>query len=108
MTEKVKTVIEFYFLLPDFKSRRHPNLIFFSTYGKVLCSWGLAGIAFIFVCFIFFQRQIKNGIEELGWQINRSFGDIHLWYLRRQRKRSGQTEEVGSFENNRDGPKYGL
>ena len=25
MTEKVKTVIEFYFLLPDFKSRGHPN-----------------------------------------------------------------------------------
>ena len=25
MTEKVKTVIEFYFLLPDFKSRGHPS-----------------------------------------------------------------------------------
>ena len=25
MTEKVKTVIEFYFLLPDFKSRGHPR-----------------------------------------------------------------------------------
>ena len=73
------------------------DLTLFSTYGKILCSWGLAGIAFIFVCVIFFQRQIKNGIEELRWQINRSYGDIHLWYLRRQRKRSGQTEEVGSF-----------
>ena len=26
MTEKVKTVIECYFLLPDFKSRGHPRL----------------------------------------------------------------------------------
>ena len=25
MTEKVKTVIEFYFLLPNFKSRGHPR-----------------------------------------------------------------------------------
>ena len=30
MTEKVKTVIEFYFLLPDFKSRGHPSRLSWS------------------------------------------------------------------------------
>ena len=69
----------------------------FSTYGKIGCAWSVAAFAFIAVCLIFFQRQIKNGFEEFRWKARRSYGDIHLWYLRRKRKQSGQTEEIGSF-----------
>ena len=68
----------------------------FSTYGKIGCAWGVAAAAFIVVCFIFFQRQIKNTIEAICWQTKRSFGDIHLWYLRRQRRRS-QNADLGLF-----------
>ena len=35
MTEKVKTVIEFYFLLPDFKSRGQPSNSTFKNVGIV-------------------------------------------------------------------------
>ena len=70
---------------------------FLSTYGKIGCAWSVAAIAFVAVCLIFFQRQIQNGIEAFRWQTRRSYGEIHLWYLRRKRKLSGQTEEVGSF-----------
>ena len=69
----------------------------FSTYGKIGCECSVAAFAFIAVYLIFFQKQIKSGFEAFRWQYRQWRGDIHLWYLRRQRKQSGQTEEIGSF-----------
>ena len=45
MAEKVKTVIECYFLLPDFKSRGHPSLA--SNWARIGLRLGLSGLGFI-------------------------------------------------------------
>ena len=58
MSEKVKTVIEFYFLLPDLESRGHPRL---EWLGKYNISTGFPQPnEFKFENFTFHQQHIKD------------------------------------------------